>query len=171
MKIYSEQQRSGVGEWYTLEFLSGKKVTVRLLEDVLVQLFYNNEDVYKCLGKEMCIALDVALGSSGSEAVMEGFYSVVQAHKKYGGQSNEVLMHRAIVDWSIPHPISCKKTMLQIGKLHSEGCQDRGISRHRSALFNDGREQASRKYKVRKVVDCLALKEPRCKHVVQADFE
>ena len=40
----------------------------------------------------MCISLDIALAGSGCEAVVEGFYSVVGAHKESGGQSNIVLM-------------------------------------------------------------------------------
>ena len=49
---------------------------------------YVNEDVVKLLGKQMCIALDVALAASGCKAVVEGFYSLVHAHTKRGGQSN-----------------------------------------------------------------------------------
>ena len=47
----------------------------------------------------MCIVLDVALGTSGCEAVIEGFYSLVKLHKKNGEQLNETLMERSIVDW------------------------------------------------------------------------
>ena len=47
----------------------------------------------------MCIVLDVALGTSGCESVIEGFYSLVKLHKKNGEQLNETLMERSIVDW------------------------------------------------------------------------
>jgi len=48
--------------------------------------------LYHDVGQEFCISLDVALGGSGCEAVVEGFYSLVKAHTKAGGQSNAVLM-------------------------------------------------------------------------------
>jgi hypothetical protein len=92
---------------FLLEFTSGVKVEAKLHEENLIASFYNNECIYESLGKEMCIGLDVALASGGCEAIVEGFYSVVSAHK-YGGQSNSVLVQRAIVDWSIPDPISCQ---------------------------------------------------------------
>ena len=33
----------------------------------------------------MCIALDVALAVGGCEAVVDGFYSLMKAHKRAGG--------------------------------------------------------------------------------------
>jgi len=65
---------------------------------LLFSLFYVHEELYHDVGQEFCISLDVALGGSGCEAVVEGFYSLVKAHTKAGGQSNAVLMERAVVD-------------------------------------------------------------------------
>lgn len=169
LKKFSVLEDLSMDKWFLLEFSSGKQVKGRVCEESLVESFYNNDQVSKSLGQEMCIALDVALASGGCEAIVEWFYSVVKAHKQYGGQSNEVLMQRAVVDWSIPEPI-CMETMREIGKLHSEGSKTLGISRHRSAMFNDGRERAAMKYRVSKVVDRLTAEQPRCPHVVAADF-
>ena len=71
---------------FLLEFSSGVQVKAKLHEENLIASFYNNKSIYESLGKEMCIALDVALASSGCEAIVEGFYSLVAAHKKSGGQ-------------------------------------------------------------------------------------
>ena len=42
--------------------------------------------------KKICIALDVALESSGCEAIVEGFCIFVNVHKKSGAQSNDILV-------------------------------------------------------------------------------
>ena len=117
----------------------------------------------------MCISLDVALAASGCEAIVEGFYSVVTAHKKSGGQGNDVLVERAIVDWSIPDPIICPKTMTEIGNLYTVGNKKLGIERHRLPQFFYERERAIRRHDVSKVVDRLRSEKPRCPHIIQAD--
>ena len=66
-------------------------------------LFYENESIYTNIGKEFCITLDVGLGSSRCEAIVEGFYSLVNVHKKSGGPSHGVLVERAVVDWTLSH--------------------------------------------------------------------
>ena len=44
------------------------------------------------------ITLDVGLGSSRCEAIVEGLYSIVNVHKKSGGLSHDILVQRAAVD-------------------------------------------------------------------------
>ena len=76
--------------------------------------------------------MDVALGSSGCEAIVEGFYILVNVHKKSGGQSNDILVQRAVVDWTLPHPISRPKTMKQIERIYTDGDLKTGLKKHRS---------------------------------------
>ena len=73
---------------FTLD--DGSKFTVKVLEWRLLALFCENESIYTNIGKEFCIALDVVLGSSGCEPVVEGFYILVNVHKKSGGQTNGI---------------------------------------------------------------------------------
>jgi hypothetical protein len=75
----------------------------------------------------MCVALDIALAAGGCEAIVEGFYSMVKAHTKSGGQSNNVLVQRAIVDWTIPDPLSCRNTMREIARLYMDGNKSLGL--------------------------------------------
>ena len=63
------------------------------------QVIRKDNATYKRFGQEVCNAIDVALGASGCEAIAEGFYSVVGLHFKNGGQLNDNLVKRAIVDW------------------------------------------------------------------------
>ena len=37
---------------------------------------------YKTAGRELCIAIDVALAKGGCEAVVESYYSVMKCHKQ-----------------------------------------------------------------------------------------
>ena len=91
--------KMGLDKWLTLKFKSGPRVTARLDEANFWKSVYQNTDIVKSLGQEMSISIDVAMAGSGCEAIVESFYSVIKNHKKSGRQSNEVLTHRAIVDW------------------------------------------------------------------------
>ena len=112
------------------------------------------------------MALDIALATSGCEAVVEGFYSVVKSHSKSGGQSNKVLMERAVVDWAIPNPVSCPHVMLEIGNMYTKGNREYNIPKHRIPIYFDNRERASGKFKVSKVVDRLTIEPPRCPFII-----
>ena len=90
------KEQPSLDKWFHLHFSSGSTVTACLDEDFTISMFYTNQEVVDSLGQEMCIAMDVALARSACEAIVEGFYSVVSAHKKYGGQSNQSLMQRAM---------------------------------------------------------------------------
>ena len=125
----------------------GSKFTVNFLEWKLPALFYENESIYTNIGKEFCIALDVALGSRGCEASVEGFYILLNVHKKSRGQSNDILVQRALVDWTLPHSISCPKTMKQIARIYTDGDPKTGLIKHRLSTFFDKGETACKKKK------------------------
>ena len=156
-----------IDQWFSLTFSSGKTERARIDEEFVYASMYLNDDVVKSLGKEMCISLDVALAVSGCEAIVEGFYSLVNVHKKNGGQSNEVLSERAIVDWSLPHPASCPATMRAIAQLYTEGDDSHNLPRHRLPVFGDVRGRASGNYEVSKVVDRIKNERPRFPHVLK----
>ena len=84
---------------YNVSFNDGSEFEGYLAEEKVYSYFYIQEPLFRAAGNELCIALDFALGSSGCEAVVEGFYSVVKIQKHAGGQSNDVLMERSVVDW------------------------------------------------------------------------
>ena len=84
---------------FLLSYENGSSEKAMLSEKLFVEALYNDEATYKRFGQEVCIAMDVALGASGCEAIVEGFYSVVGIHLKNGGQLNDNLVKRAIVDW------------------------------------------------------------------------
>ena len=165
----TELTEISIHHWFEMKFSSGVILKARVHEENVVSLFYNNRCIYSSLGKEMCIAVDIALAASGCEAIVEGFYSVTAAHKMNGGQGNNVLVQRAIVDWCIPNPISCPNTMAEIAYLYTEGDKKRGMARHRLTLYGDERERAAQRHDVSEVIDRLGKEIPRCPHVVSAD--
>ena len=95
--------------------------------------------------------MDVALGSSGCEAIVEGFYILVNVHKKSGGQSNDILVQRALVDWTLPHSISCPKTMKHIARIYIDVDPKTGLIKHRLSTFFDKRTCMQ---KIRKKQSC-----------------
>ena len=165
----TELTEISIHHWFEMKFSSGVTLKARVHEENVVSLFYNNRCIYSSLGKEMCIALNIALAASYCEAIVEGFYSVIAAHKMNGGQGNNVLVQRAIVDWCISNPISCPNTMAEIAYLYTEGDKKRGLARHRLPLYCDERERAAQRHDVSKVIDRLGKEIPRCPHVVSAD--
>ena len=48
---------------------------------------------------------------SGSEAVVESFYSVMNSQKKAGGQLNDTLVQRTNIDCCFPFPMQCRETI------------------------------------------------------------
>ena len=155
--------------FFQLQFSSGETIEAYLDEESLIKLFYTNKEIYESLGKECCVALDIALATSGCEAIVEGFYSVVKAHAKQGPQSNKVLMERAVVDWALPNPMACPRVIFQIGKMYTEGSTKYNLPKHRVPFFHDSKERAAGKYKISKVVDRIANETPRCPFMCYED--
>ena len=73
---------SSIDQWFSLTSSSGKTVRARIDEEFVYALMYHNEDAFKSLGRGMCIGLGVALAVSGCKAIVEGFYSLVNVHKR-----------------------------------------------------------------------------------------
>ena len=163
---FSEINKDIFRKYFILKFSCGNVIEAFIDEELIIKLFYTNKYIYEALGQECCLALDIALATSGCEAVVEGFYSVVKSHSKSGGQSNKVLMERAVVDWAIPNPVSCPHVMLEIGNMYTKGNREYNIPKHRIPIYFDNRERASGKFKVSKVVDRLTIEPPRCPFII-----
>ena len=164
-----EDEQFRLDGMFKIKLDDGKEFDVQLVEANIFALFYNHEDVYNDAGQEFCIGLDVALGGSGCEAIVEGFYSLVNVHKKAGGQSNEVLVKRAIVDWTLPHPIACPSTMREISVLYTEGDEEFGLKKHRSSKFFDAKGRSANKYQSSKVIDRHQNETARFLYVLNPD--
>ena len=107
--------------------------------------------------------MDVELGSSGCKAIVEGFYILLNVHKKSGGQSNDILV-------TLPHSISCPKTMKQIARIYTDGDPKTGLIKHRLSTLFDKREPSCKKYERSKAADKLKNEPARFTFIVKADF-
>ena len=157
-------------DFFCLTLDDMNKFTVKLLEWKLLTSFYENESIYTDIGKEFFIALNVVLGVRLCEAIVKGLYILVNVHKKSGCQSNSILLQRALVDWTLPHSISCPKTMKQIARIYTDGDPKTGLIKHRLSTFFDKREPACKKYERSKAVDKLKNEPARFSFIVKADF-
>ena len=84
--------------------------------------------MYDRVGKEMCVVIDIALAMSGSEAVVESYYSVMGTQCLPGGQLNETLSLRTIIDWCFPPVTQCEETIKEVAESYLPGICIRLIS-------------------------------------------
>ena len=93
-------------------FASGenrKEYQLQLNEEAVYASIYNDENVYSELGKEICLAIDIALAKGGPESIVESFYSVMKCHNKSGPQNNETLLPRTKLDWCLPSVLNADR--------------------------------------------------------------
>ena len=114
--------------------------------------------------------LGVALGSSSCEAIVEGFYILINVHKKSGGQSKDMLVQRTLVDWTLPYSISCSKTMKLIARIYTDGDPKTDLIKHKLSKFFDKREPACKKYERSKAADKLKNEPARFCFIVKAEL-
>ncbi len=149
-------ENSEIEEIY--KFIYEDKVcTTRLDYPSVFATLYTNEEMYSFVGREMCIAIDIAMAMSGSEAVVESYYSVMKSQKKDGGQNNKTLVERTNVDWCFPNPLQCQETINEVAALYLDGDAEVGLPKHQVPIFLDDRGRYLNKYMHgSKVLDRLA---------------
>lgn len=67
-----------------------------------------------------------------------------------GGQHNETLDMRTLVDWCLPPDLECEESITEIAKIYRKGEQFR---KHRAPIFHDKQSRSNQKYVVSKVLD------------------
>ena len=131
-KVKSEEFE--IEDRFTFKYDNGVCIA-RMDQATAFSTFYTNETIYQMAGKECCIAIDVALAMSGSEAVVESYYSVMKTQSMVEGQLNDTLVQRRNVDWSFPMPLQCQETIKDVATLYLEGDKDTGLLRHQLPVF------------------------------------
>ena len=86
-----------------------------------------------------------------TEAIAESYYSVMNTHRNDGGQHNDTLDMRTLIDWCLPPVLKCPKTISEVATMFRTGDTNENVSRHRSPIFSDGLGRASVKYSISKV--------------------
>ena len=77
----------------------------KLYGPALIHTFNMREGIYDTVPREFWIYLDVALAMSGSEAVVECYYSDMKKQHIDGGQSTETLAYLTNTDGLLPIPV------------------------------------------------------------------
>ena len=75
---------------------------VVICEESRMKEMYENAELYKELGVDMCICIEVSLAKGGTESVVESFYSSMKAQTMYSGQKNDTLALRTKLEWLLP---------------------------------------------------------------------
>ena len=131
---------------------NSESINVTLNEEALWEKIYTDPVVYGCLGRELCVVLDFAMSLGGSEAIVESYYSVMETQRKDGGQSNDVLDLRTMIDWCLPPVISVPNTVSSIASLYRSGDVKNMLKKHRSPIYQDPRNRVIPR-QVSKVID------------------
>lgn len=108
---------------------------VVLQEDAIIKAIYVDASFYTKVGQEFCIVFDVMYAKTGTEAVVESFYRVVEKQEMDGGQSIPVLANRAKVDWCFPPILQCEKALAEMAKLYIHGDNSLGLKRHHVPVY------------------------------------
>jgi hypothetical protein len=172
---------------YKMEFESKTLITI-LDEAKVCESMYTNSEVYNILGKEVCIVQDIALAKGGTEAIVESFYSTMASQSLQGGQSNEVLtlrwvieilkkhifvavrtclqlligdslvVFRTKIDWCFPPVIQLDTAITEIAKIYIDGDKQLKLKSHMCPVLGERAVRLS-SYKRSKVVDKLLCRE------------
>jgi len=114
---------------------SDEPIIAHLDETLLWSLIYTNKSLYSRLGREVCILLDIAYNLGGTEAVAESYYSVMESQRQDGGQCNNTLDMRTLIDWCMPNVLACTNQISAIAKIYHAGDQLGGVAKHRSPVL------------------------------------
>ena len=126
--FYCKNDKWSLDDIYELHY-QDSTCLAKLNQAAAFASFYANEMVAKEAGSEACIALDVAM--SGTEAVVESYYSVMNSQQFPGGQSNDTLVQRTNINWCFPMPLNCEETIKEVAQLYLDGDKETGLAPHR----------------------------------------
>ncbi|MCP4801188.1 MAG: hypothetical protein GY893_14695 [bacterium] len=131
---------------------------VIVCEENILKNMYTNQEIYKALGLEMCICIDISQAKGGTEAVVESFYSSMKAQSMHGGQDTTTLAMRTKLEWSIPPVIQADRVISGTADVYLNGDKSRSFKSHKWPTIGDGNK--GKRYKVSKVVDRIESEEP-----------
>ena len=98
---------------------------------------YTDVTFYSAVGQEFCLIFDIMYAKTGTEAVVESFYRVVEKQEMDGGQTIEILAARAKIDWCFPPMIQCQNALRQMARLYIDGDKEAGLARHYVPVYKE----------------------------------
>ena len=115
-----------LGEKYVLKLDDGSLYQVVFHEENLIRLLYTDQTFYSAVGREFALVFHIFYAKTGTEAVAESFYRVMNMQEQDGGQKLETLANRSRVDWCLPSVLQCERPIQEMAKLYIEGDTERG---------------------------------------------
>ena len=107
-----------LSEVFEVELSNEEKMKVFFDEVALIEALYTDSSFYSAIGQEFCLVFDIFYAKSGTEAVAESFYRVVEKQDMEGGQTIDILMNSAKIDWYLPSVIQCDSAITEMAKLY-----------------------------------------------------
>ena len=141
-----------LSEVFHLELSNGETMEVLFQEENVITALYCDSSFYSVIGPELCLVFDIMYAKTGTEAVAESFYHVIEKQEMDGGQSHEVLVNRSKVDWSLPPVIQCEPAFTEMAQLYIDGDKARGLKRHHVPVYKDKRSWRKNEDDLSKVV-------------------
>ena len=132
--------------------------SVVLQEEDIIEMLYCDPAFFEAVGKEFCIIFDIFYAKSGTEAIAESFYRVMETQEKDGGQSHEVLAMRAKVDWCLPPQLQCEGPLSAMADLYIKGDKSLGLQRHFIPIY---KQPARTVRDLSKVIERLSSEPPK----------
>ena len=109
---------------------------MQLNEEAFCASFYNYENVYSELEKEISLVIDIAFAKGGPESVIKSYYSVMKCHQKSGPQSNKRLSLRTKLDWCLPNVLNADRMVAEVSALYLNGDKKNSLIRDK-CVHND----------------------------------
>ena len=157
----SSSPQFSLSEVFHIEFTNSKKMKVLFDEQIFIESLYTDSSFYSVVSQEFCLVFDIFYSKSGTEAVAESIYRVVEKQEMEGGQTMGVLMNRAKIDWCLPSVIQCESALAEIAKLYINGDKELGLSRHYIPLYRGRRSWQKHQGEMSKVFKRISSASPK----------
>lgn len=90
------------------------ELQVRINEEAIIKSMYTDSILSEAIGCQYMIAFDIALAKGGPEAIVESYYSCMDAQKMKGGQTTDSLSTRSIIVWCMPNAMQNERAVQEI---------------------------------------------------------
>ena len=91
-------------------------LNVIINEEAIIKTLYTNSKIAQSVGRQFMVTLDVALAKGGPEAIVESYYSCMDAQKMKGGQSTDSVSARAKISWCLPNAMQNERAVTEVAK-------------------------------------------------------
>ena len=114
---------------------------------------YTDSSFYSLVGQEFCLLFDIIYAKTGTEALAESFYCVVEKQEMEGKQSLDVLALRSKLDSRLPPVLQCDVALTEMAHWYIEGNKRDGLKKHYVPVYRDKRSIKNRFTDCSKVVN------------------